>query len=298
MQSRPRYRPRLLRNDRKLLDTGSGSALQSSLTPPVPPGGRVASFFHQHGYAMARDVLVALLAVGVTFTLDSRIATRQEQADERRAAQQEALENLRFVRDRAGDPVSIKPFNGIRLHEANLSGLALGCEEPQAPNCASFVGADMRSADLSFVNLTNAELTHSNLSGARLLGAQLAGADINDAELDGANLLGADLTGANLHDSELHDTDLFSAELSGAQISFAHLHNASLRDANLFDSDLSYSSLFGADLTGANLTNAVLTNVNLTEANLTGAVLTDVCFDDKTTWPSGYRRPATPSCET
>src|SRR3712207_5466676 len=76
----------------------------------TPRGRRVASVLRHHGYQIVRDVLIALLAVGVTFTLDNRIATRQEQAEERRAQvqeeteerraeQQEVLENLRFVRD-------------------------------------------------------------------------------------------------------------------------------------------------------------------------------------------------------
>lgn len=186
------------------------STLSPGRKPPTSRRNRVARVLHEHGYGLVRDLLIALLAVAVTFTLESRIATRQE-----------VLENLGFVRERSGtdDP---KPFRSMLLSGSSLSGLRLGCPEPGLESCATFDRADIRGADLGFADLSNASLREVNLSEA--------------------NLLSADLR--------------------------------------------------GADLTRANLTRAFLRNTDLTDADLT-----EVCFDDSTTWPDGFPRPAAARCD-
>src|SRR3712207_4546296 len=217
LRGRPRLtrRPRLLHRGRSALPDSStegritrGSTRPSARTPSTPQRGPVARAFRQYGSEIVRDIFIALLAVGVTFTLDNRIATRQEQAEDRRAEQQEVLENIRFVRERSGDPASIKPFVAIQLNEANLSGLALGCETPGAENCATFLDASMREDTLVDTNLKNAGLSGANLSGANLFRTQLPDANLSSSILSGADLRfailsGADLPGANLIDANL-----------------------------------------------------------------------------------------------
>jgi len=176
---------------------------------------------------MVRDLLIALLAVIVAFTLESRIAMRQEETEERRDQQQEVLENLRFVRERSGVD-SPEPFRSLRLSGSSLSGLRLGCSERGSENCATFDEADITSADLGFADFSNASM--------------------RDVDLSKANLVSADLR--------------------------------------------------GVDLTRADLTDASLRRTDLTDADLTDAILTDVCFDEGTIWPAGFRRPAAADCDT
>jgi uncharacterized protein YjbI with pentapeptide repeats len=211
---------------------------------------------------MARDIFIALLAVGVTFTLDTRIATRQERAENSRAELQEALENIRFVRERSGDPASIKPFGAIQLSGANLSGLDLGCETRPATNCATFENAKMQDVILARTNLKNADLAGADLTRADLSSVDFTNAYLGDVLLTEANLANGNLTNANLTE-------------------------ANLTEANLTGADLTDAYFLDAILTAANLTYA-----NLTGADLTGADLTGACFDDSTTWPLGYQPPA------
>jgi uncharacterized protein YjbI with pentapeptide repeats len=151
----------------------------------------------RHGYDFVRDLIVAILALVAAFVLDNRIAARQEATEDRRVEQQEILENLRFVRDRAEDPVSFKPFQYMQLAGANLSGLNLGCEAtiPTTASCtdlqnANLKGAILRSTDLSGAHLGWAHLTNMDASLAWLMGADMSFADLNGANLSDAKLEG------------------------------------------------------------------------------------------------------------
>ena len=201
-------------------------------------------------------------------------------------------------------------LRGANLVYAGLSGADLSGMDLSA--------ADLRSANLSGANLRGANLTESFLAGTDLsrmdlTGARLASADLRGAYLRGATLTGADLTGANLEGAVIHNANLSGAILTGAVLGGANLHaanitsaslsgvnlyGANLRHANLREADLSRAKIISADLretdlSRANLSGADLRDTDLGRANLTGADLTGVAWDDDTTWPAGFKPPAT-----
>lgn len=102
----------------------------------------------------ARVALVGgaiLLAVAVWF-------------DDRRETRAEILENTRFVRQAVMDPtVKLKPFRGLNLLGAQLSGLPLGCA-PHATQpdegCTDLISTDLSGANLTSADLSRADLTN------------------------------------------------------------------------------------------------------------------------------------------
>lgn len=158
---------------------------------------------------MVRDVLVGATALLVAFVLaawwDGRLAVRSE-----------ALENTRFVRQVAVDGSPLKPFGGLVLRGAELSGLELGCEDVEAARAAGF--ADER--------------------------LEAGCADFRGADLRGAVLVRTGLDHALLYDVDMRDADLTLTHLRGAEI------GADFRGAQMFKTDLSEASLVGSDLTG------------------------------------------------
>lgn len=224
---------------------------------PLQP---VTKFLQAHSSELAVGTVVTLVAYGLTFDLESRLADRQLRT-----------ENLRFVRERA-DPASRKPFSDLDLHGTTLSGLSLGCEKAGQPNCADFrrvilEEADLIGADLSYADLSEASVMGADMQEALMTGAQFAGADLTDALLSGAHLGEARLVGAVLANAVLEDTDLRGADLT----------NADLSGASLLRTKLSGATLDGADLDGA----------DLSETNLRVA-----CYDKSTiTWPEGFDAP-------
>jgi uncharacterized protein YjbI with pentapeptide repeats len=276
MQPRPfRRRPRITQRPRPLRRG------RSKGRPRAQHPVRVLTLLRQH----LTELVIALVAVGAAFALDDRIATRQEQAEERRAKQQEILENVRFVRERSGDSASAKPFADIHLPGANLSGLDLGCKEAMATNCADFRAANLRDvllplaslahADLQAADLANARLNDANFTGANLAFADLTSADLSGADLSGANLADAELMGANLIGADLNDANLTGAYLSGADLSGADLTDAQLPWTDLTEAYLGSADLSGADLSGAQLRGANFTDAQLSGADLSGADVTD-----------------------
>jgi len=226
---------------------------------------------------------LALAGFAATYWLENQISARNE-----------VLENARFVRQVAIDGARLKPFDGLRLSEADLGGLNLGCAEgddaqaaPSESGCARFAGSDLRGA-----NLSGTELTGANLSDADLRGAVLNGAD-----LAGANLLRANLAHALLVGVGAETARLISVDLSGADLASSDLTGANLRDSDLRGTNFAGAmELLPADLTDATLDRADLRGADFTGVALTGEGLHAVCYDETTRWPQGFDPPGQSVC--
>jgi Pentapeptide repeats (8 copies) len=182
---------------------------------------------------LIRDSLIGfvVLGVGLIFAVlwDGRLADRQNQLARDLATASEVQENTRFVRQVVIDNATEKPFRGLNLAEAALSGLDLACDDFTAGRgCADMEVANLSGANMAVVNLSGARLSLANLSGANLTAADLSGADLTRADLTDANLVGVDLMYANLINADLTEANLRAATLRGAS-----LINASLTGAYL-----------------------------------------------------------------
>lgn len=238
------------------------------------PEGRVRSFWQRRGFEVGRDVAIAALAIALTFALDNRLAMRQEAAEAARAHRAEVLENTRFVRERAGDSSSQKPFSGLNLRGASLEALDLGCQEEGGPTCAVFDRADLSDAALSLADLANASLHGTNLTGVQ--------AEIT--RFDQADLSDADLAGANLSKSFFRRADLVRANFAGANLQQASMTGAQLYEAVFENADLSY-----ADLRGADFSDAIF--VRAGTGRDSSPILEQACHDESTLWPPGFEPP-------
>ena len=192
----------------------------------------LSSWWHRHKGDLAKDAIVSVV-VGVALlagawwwdsrladrqdALQSHLADRQDTLARELATQAQVLENTRFVRQVAIAPDAVaKPFGGLDLTEAQLTGLPLGCTNLEGrQGCADF--------------------RRAHLSGANLNHADLRGADLNRADLRGADLRLANLSRANLRGADLSDANLSGANLTDANLSFAYLASATLTAATLTD---------------------------------------------------------------
>jgi uncharacterized protein YjbI with pentapeptide repeats len=254
------------------------------------PGNRgaVLSWFDRQRDDLIRDALVGLV-VGIVVLLgamwwDNQIADRQEGLTRELAGISEVQENTRFIRQVVADGAVEKPFRGLNLRSAALSGLDLGCDDLAADPPTGCT--DLREADLTGANMWATDLAGADLSAAKLTGTTLANAHLTDADL-----ALADLTDARLDSAILSGANLLGATLVNAHLDSADLDVANLQAANLTRAELIFSNLKGADLSGANLTAA-----NLSHADLSSADLRSTCYDDSTTWPDGFEPPEPPAC--
>ncbi len=198
-------------------DVGDAAAPTQAAAPGVsrsgpigvpPPAktliGRWTSWIRGHGQVLwetALAVAIAVLATVLTRDLELGLAKRQELQNDKLANQAEMLENVRFVRQVVIGNPEVKPFRGLRLADADLSGLNLGCHQTaRRVGCADFVGADLSGASLVGTDLSGAVMRDANLDHA-----DLARADLSRTDLTRAKLRGANLRGANLEDIRFED---------------------------------------------------------------------------------------------
>lgn len=249
---------------------------------PAANGGRRSRFYEQAGdaaIALVVSVVAGTAIFAATEDLERRLLDAQEGFEESRFERDVRRDNVRFVREVATQPEpASKPFAGLDLREAPLSGLNLA-------------GADFCNANLRGANLESADLSGATLSGdvirERVLPGgfstpvpEVVGADLRRAELDAARLVGADLVGADLRRADLGAADLTRAWLMAADLTGVDLHASVLADANLEYANLTGVDLHGAVLNGAKLSGARLSNIDgdadLTAVILVGAELVDV----------------------
>ncbi len=237
------------------------------------------AFLRGHGGELVVGLLIALLAYGLTFDLEKRLADRQDR-----------LENLRFVREHAA-PELRKPFRSLDLRGATLTGLDLTCaadkssqrlgKEPQPGQAEA--GTDGPFAE-DFESPQCADLEQADLTEAEMSFTRLTGADLQEVQAARSSLVGADLASSSLKEADLRDADL-----SGANLTNATLERARLIGTNLTAADLTRADLRGADLRGATL--------RRNSGQPIRADLLEVCFDENTRWPSGFKPPTGTSSE-
>ncbi|MBD1321937.1 pentapeptide repeat-containing protein [Gordonia hankookensis] len=264
-----------------------------------------------------------MASIAIQYRLDNLRSERDEaradgqrvQADRlegQRAEQAERLENLRFVRERAGG-FGAKPFSYMDLQQMNLSGLQLPA--------ADLTGANLSNAQMNNANITGGDLVkivakNASMDSVILAGAKLDGGALNSATLRWANLScptslpgdafvemkcnGTDARGptsldaADLTRVVATDAEFEGVRFWGAKMSQIDLRGALLKFSNLASADLS-GALIGCidDPTEknprvrtvprcANLTGARLTGVDLRGADLRRAVLTGTVMDGDT----------------
>lgn len=250
-------------------------------------GGRLLKRLTPSGH----DLLVALLA-GLA------LLAAQAWTDDRRDAEADRRENLRFVRELvANDKTNAVSLRGIDLRARDLSGLQL--DRVSLPSAdlseATLRGINLAAADLNEINFASSDLYQANLSSASLNRANLAEANLQNADLSEANIVHADLTRADLEQTNLSNARLgsanlqgarlFNASLEGAELAYSDLSNAQLLSVtpsvtsdesvppgdgpNLLHADLSGSTI-DIDLRGARLENTKLYGADLSGARLTG----------------------------
>ena len=169
--------------------------------------------------ALAREAVIGLVLVLVGVGAAVWIAGRQDQLARDLETASEIQENVRFVRQVSIDNPAVKPFRGLNLHGAALSGLDLSCKNIDlGTGCADLRDADLSDADLSDAKLTGAKLVFANLTGAFVAFANLTRANLGSADLAGALVVGADLTYAVLSGAELGGANLIGTDLTGARL--------------------------------------------------------------------------------
>jgi uncharacterized protein YjbI with pentapeptide repeats len=114
-----------------------------------------------------RDILVAGL-VGLILT------TLQISRDDHRAADDQRLSNLSFVRDKTAGPSTSRNFQNIDLEGMNISGLQLASSKFQK---ADLKGIKADQSTLTLSNFDGAKLTDGNLGTTRLEAVNLSNAD-------------------------------------------------------------------------------------------------------------------------
>ena len=131
---------------------------------------------------------------------DSRLAARQNALANQIAERQDELARVladrqkswktRFVREIAtAQSSATKPFAGLNLASASLSGLPLGCANVELlEGCADFERATLTDADHRYTNLTGANLVNANLAQANLFLTHLSRARLLYAYVAGATL--------------------------------------------------------------------------------------------------------------
>ncbi|MCA1697451.1 MAG: pentapeptide repeat-containing protein [Actinobacteria bacterium] len=217
---------------------------------------------------------VALAALA--FLLNDAQSRRDEQREDRRAAQQ------RIAAADAGREDTLRSYleqMSELMLDRGLLRSARGADVRSVARTATLTA--VRRLDGARRGLVVRFLVEARLldqaEGARVfLGeADLAGADLAAAELVDADLSYADLSHAQLRDAKLHRavlsaTRLVSADLVDAELFMVFATNADLRKANLSRAILASSDFGRADFSDANLSGA---NLSGFAAGAKGAIL-------------------------
>ncbi len=137
------------------------------------------------------------------------------------------LANVQFIRETIRDaPDGVKPFRGMNLRGADLSGMDLGCPvhydssggwmRDKVEACADFTGADLTGARLDGANLTGALLVDGSLEDVSAVNLFAPSAEIGGA-LDGSVFDGAVLFGSVFR-SPLGVSSFVDTSLDGVEV--------------------------------------------------------------------------------
>jgi hypothetical protein len=152
------------------------------------------------------SLAVGLLLAGYQATIDDERELQTQAIEAERAERDQVLANVTFIRETLRDaPEAVKPFRGMNLRGADLSGMDLGCPvhydaaggwtRDRVETCADFTGADLTGARLDGANLTGALLVDGSLEQVSAINLFAPAASIG-GRLDGSSFEGAVLFGA------------------------------------------------------------------------------------------------------
>lgn len=219
--------------------------------------------------ALVVGSLISAATIAVQAKLDGDAAARAEDLAERAEVAAQRRDDLRFVREVASAPgAAARPFDGLDLTEANISGLPLGCDMPPAPDCASFVRTTLKQASLVGADLRGARFQVSNAASASFARADLRRAYFDTSDLASTDFEQADLRGAIFGDSFVYD--------DGEEPSFRH---ADLRGTRFVVET-------SVDVDGVVGFGDLILATPLGELGFDGS-----CWDETTVWPAGFEPP-------
>lgn len=240
------------------------------------PQGQPAATGSGHGVTL-RDLFVAVVGGLVVLGAQAGI-------DDKRDAEADRRENLRFIREQSANGNADKvSFRGIDLSNRNLGGLNL--------EGADLQGADLSGADLTETHLQDADLSHANLSGTVLEGTLLHGAELRYADLRNA-LLGANFNGASLSNTDMRGirwstTTMASHPFEDAQFYNTNFSGVSFPQIN-FDNYIEAVNFEGADLSQVDLPTVYGWPPGTVYKDDPSPRISSVCYDAETKWPSDF----------
>ncbi|MFE7506527.1 pentapeptide repeat-containing protein [Promicromonospora sp. NPDC057488] len=153
------------------------------------------------------SLVVGLLLAGYQAWIDDERERLTQTVEAERAERDQVLANVQFIRETIRDtPEGVKPFRGMNLRGADLSGIDLGCpvsfdvdaggwSRDRVETCADFTGADLTGARLDGANLTGALLVGGSLEDVSAVNLYAPAAAIG-GRLDGLTFDGAVLFGS------------------------------------------------------------------------------------------------------
>lgn len=209
--------------------------------PPTPPRPD-RRWIVDVAIGVMSSLAVGLLLAGYQATIDDEREQQTQAVEADRAERDQVLANVTFIRETIRDaPEGVKPFRGMNLRGADLSGLDLGCPVHYVPSggwardraetCADFTGADLTGARLDGANLTGALLVDGSLervSAVNLFApAASIGGDLDGARFDGAVLFGSVFRSpegaASFEDTSLDGAQVESNPDTGATLALARV---------------------------------------------------------------------------
>jgi hypothetical protein len=152
------------------------------------------------------SLAVGFLLAGYQSWIDDEREQQTQAIEADRAERDQVLANVQFIRETIRDaPEGVKPFRGMNLRDADLSGMDLGCPvrydtsggwtRTSLETCADFTGADLTGARLDGANLTGALLVDGSLERASAVNlfapAAAIGGNLDGSHFDGAVLFGS-----------------------------------------------------------------------------------------------------------
>jgi uncharacterized protein YjbI with pentapeptide repeats len=158
------------------------------------------------------------------------------------------------------------------LHELNLNGANIACQD--------LSGMRMVRAQGESMHATGAEFDDSLLAGATFNNSELNGAKFRHARMDQAMFENSNMVVANFYGAEVRNARMSGVTLNGANLSRGVFSGGDFRRANfqlaeMAGTDFSNSDFKDADLREANISGADFTSTK----NLTQEMLSSACIN-------------------
>lgn len=156
------------------------------------------------------------------------------------------------------------------LHELNLNGANLACQDLSGMSMVRTRGESMHATGVEFDDSVLAGATFNN---SELNGAKFRHARMDHAMFENSNMLGANFYGAEVRNARMSGATLNGANLSRGVFSGGHFRNVNFQLAEMEGADFSNSDFKDAHLSEANISGADFTGAK----NLTQEMLASAC---------------------